>query len=207
MRTKRFFTLLIFSCVGLLAFSQPTITIGTPSPSSANSGTIVSFVVTYTGATTVNLTNSDVTINHTGTADGTIVIIDGNTSTPTIEIDGVTGDGTYTISIDAGTSQDGVGTPDAGAGPSDAVTVDNTGPTVAIGSPSPSSANSSTTVSFVVTYTDASTVNLTNSDVTINHSGTAGGTITVTDGATSTPTVEVNGVTGDGSYTISIAAG
>lgn len=187
-------------------YAQPTITIGAPSVSLANSSTQVEFVLTYTGATTINLTSAKVNINHNSTSGGTIEVLDGSTSTPTVRISGVSGDGTYTISILSGSSTDGTDD-DAGAGPSAEVTVDNTAPTVSIGSPSSTLANKNSTISFVVTYSGASTVNLTSSKIAINHSGTTGGTINIVDGTTTNPTVEISDVDGNGSYTITIAGG
>ncbi|NQZ77564.1 MAG: BspA family leucine-rich repeat surface protein, partial [Ekhidna sp.] len=187
--------------------TAPTVAIGAPTPTTGNSGTLVSFPVTYTGATAINLTNVDVVINHTGTSGGTVNVVNGTTATPTVEVSGVLGDGSYTISINPGTSSDAATNPDVGAGPSGSVTIDNTAPTVAIGAPTPTTGNSGTLVSFPVTYTGATAINLTNVDVTINHTGTSGGTVNVVNGTTATPTVEVSGVLGDGSYTISISPG
>ncbi|MEQ9300890.1 MAG: Ig-like domain-containing protein, partial [Cyclobacteriaceae bacterium] len=185
----------------------PTLAIGTPSLTDVNSSATVDFGVTYTGASSISLTDVDVTINHSGTSGGTVTVLNGTTTTPTVQINGVLGDGSYTISIGAGTSSDIALNLDAGAGPSSSVNVDNTVPTLVIGTPSLTDVNSSATVDFGVTYTGATSINLTNGDVTINHSGTSGGTVVVLNGTTTTPTVQINGVLGDGSYTISIGTG
>lgn len=83
-------------------------------------------------------------------------------------------------------------------------------PVVTIGTPIPTLMNSAGTASFPITITDASTINLTPGDVTINHAGpVSGGVVNVLDGSTANPTVEVSGITGGpaGNFTISIAAG
>jgi hypothetical protein len=183
----------------------PTVSIGAPSVSDTNSGP-VTFAVTYTGADTVNLLDGDVTLNATGLAAGTATVTNGTTSTPTVTVSGITGDGTLGISIAAGKGSDTSGNTDAGAGPSATFNVDNTAPTVSIGAPSVSDTNSGP-VTFAVTYTGADTVNLLDGDVTLNATGSAAGTATVSNGTTSTPTVTVSGITGDGTLGISIAAG
>jgi hypothetical protein len=105
----------------------PTVSIGAPSVSDTNTGP-VSYTVTYTGADTVNLTSGDVTLNKTGTADGIVSVSNGTTTTPTVTISSITGDGTLGISIVPGTSSDTAGNTDSGAGPSAIFIVDNTPP-------------------------------------------------------------------------------
>ena len=174
-----------------------------PSVTDTNAGP-VTFAVTYTGASSVNLTPGDISLNATGTA-ASIGVSDGTTSTPTVTLSGITGDGTLGISIGAGTSSDAVGNNDVGAGPSATFNVDNTPPTVGIGLPSVTDTNTGP-VTFLVTYTGASSVNLTMSDISLNATGTAA-SIGVSDGTTSTPTVTLSGITGDGTLGISIGAG
>ena len=105
----------------------PTVSIGAPSVSDTNTGPVI-YTVTYTGADTVNLTTGDVTLNKTGTADGIVSVSNGTTTTPTVTISSITGDGTLGISIAPGTSSDTAGNTDAGAGPSATFIVDNTPP-------------------------------------------------------------------------------
>jgi hypothetical protein len=68
----------------------------------------VTYTVTYTGADTVTLSNADVTLNKTGTADGTVAISGGD-STRKVTISDITGNGTLSISIAAGTASDTAG--------------------------------------------------------------------------------------------------
>ena len=190
--------------ISLVAYSQPTIIIGDPSPTITNSGP-VSFTITYAGATTIDLKAGDVVLNKTGTADGSVAVNDGATSTPEVIISSITGNGTLSISIDAGTSDDGTD-PDVGAGPSATFTVDNNSPTLSIGTPSPSITKSGP-VTFTITYSGADNVNLTSGDITLNTSGGATGTISVADGGTNTPDVTISSITGTGTIGISIGAG
>jgi LPXTG-site transpeptidase (sortase) family protein len=185
--------------------TAPTVSIGAPSVASTTAGP-VDFSITVAGANTINLTAGDVTLNTTGTATGTISVANGNTANPTVTISSITGDGTIGISIAAGIASDGLGNPSAAAGPSATFTVDNTAPTVAIGAPS-TALTSTGPVDFAITVAGASTINLTAGDVTLNTTGTATGTVSVTNGNTANPTVTISGITGNGTIGISIAAG
>ncbi|MBI1317327.1 MAG: hypothetical protein GC168_00070 [Candidatus Hydrogenedens sp.] len=185
----------------------PTVSIGAPAGSPVNSGATASFPITVTGSSSVNLASGNVTITHSGTAGGSVTIVNGTTASPAVEVTGVTGDGSYTIGIAAGIATDAATNTSLVAGPSAAVAVDNTAPGVSIGAPVGSPVNSGGTATYPVTVTGSDSVSLVSGNVTINHSGTAGGSVTVLDGTTTSPAVEVTGVTGDGSYTIGIAAG
>lgn len=108
----------------------PIVTIGTPVPAATVTGP-VDFAVTIAGATTVNLTPADVTLNTTGSAAATTVTItNGNTANPTVTVSGVTGSGTIGISIAAGIATDAGGNISLAAGPSAPFLVDNAGPVV-----------------------------------------------------------------------------
>jgi hypothetical protein len=103
----------------------PTVSIGAPSVSLTNSGP-VEYSITYGGADTVDLTVADITLNRTGTADGTVTVLNGSTSNPTVRISGISGDGTLGISLAAGTASDQAGNSAPAAGPSATVDVVNT---------------------------------------------------------------------------------
>jgi len=102
----------------------PTITIGQPSKLITNNEP-VSYALTYNGATTVNLSVSDIILNTTKSANGTITVENGTTTTPTIIIKDIRGIGTIGISIKPGTSSDLVGNLDLGAGPSAVFTLNS----------------------------------------------------------------------------------
>lgn len=87
----------------------PTITISSPSPTVTTTGP-VEFTVTYadTGMHAVTLASTDVTLNRTSTADGTISV-SGTGWTRTVTISDITGHGTLGISIASGTASDTVG--------------------------------------------------------------------------------------------------
>jgi hypothetical protein len=108
----------------------PSISIGAPSSTLTRTGT-VSFVVTYADLhfNASTLTAGNVTLNRTGTANGTILVT-GSGTTRTITITNTTGDGTIGISIAAGTASDTAGNTAGAAGPSATFTVDNTAPAI-----------------------------------------------------------------------------
>jgi LPXTG-site transpeptidase (sortase) family protein len=110
----------------------PAVALGVPSliVTSADS---VDFGISITGANTIDLNDTDVTLNTTGTANATLVtVVNGDTATPTVTISGITGDGTIGISISAGIAADTLGNTSLEAGPSTTFVVDNKAPQIAI---------------------------------------------------------------------------
>ena len=99
----------------------PTISIGPPSPSITTSGP-VTYTVIYADASGVfnasNLVAADITLNKTGTANGTISSVSGSGLSYTVTIGSITGNGTLGISIAAGTASDLNGNLAPAAGPS-----------------------------------------------------------------------------------------
>ena len=110
----------------------PTIRIGRPSTPNPGSGPVV-YVVSYTGATSVTLSNGDVTLVKSGTADGTINVSGSGLSLRTVTISGITGDGTLSITIAAGTAMDGASNAAPAPGPGIPFSVDNNIPTLSSG--------------------------------------------------------------------------
>ena len=187
--------------------TAPTILIGSPSASYAVGGPIT-YTVTYADANfnSSTLAAANITLNKTGTANGTVGV-SGTGLTRTVTISGITGDGSLGISIVAGTASDLAGNVAPAAGPSTAFIVDNTAPTILIGSPSASYAASGP-ITYTVTYADANfnSSTLAGANITLNKTGTANGTVGVS-GTGLTRTVTISGITGDGSLGISIVAG
>ena len=109
----------------------PTISIGPPSPTSTNSGP-VTYTVTYSGASSVNLTNAKVNMIGTGTAHGTLSVANGTTNTPTVTLSSLTGDGTLGIVIISGSATDAAGNSAPQSDQSTTFIVDNTAPAAAI---------------------------------------------------------------------------
>lgn len=97
------------STVGI-SISEPSVTWTETGP--------VSYTVTYTSATVVTLTESDVTLNQTGTANGTVAVSGSGTAERTVTISAISGLGSLGISIAPGTAANAIGTPAPAAGPS-----------------------------------------------------------------------------------------
>ncbi|MHC1728269.1 MAG: leucine-rich repeat protein [Syntrophobacteraceae bacterium] len=107
------------------AGQAPAVLIGSPSATSTGSGPIT-YTVTYTGAETITLAAEDVTLNRTGTVNGTVSVSGSGNTTRTVTIWSITGNGTLGISIAAGTATDSFGVSALEAGPSATFSVENT---------------------------------------------------------------------------------
>ncbi|MBJ2130619.1 tandem-95 repeat protein [Alteromonas sp. IB21] len=110
--------------------ADPSIVISSPSATETATAS-VTYTVTYSNVTQVNLTASAITLNKTGTADATISVDDGDTTAATVTLSNITGDGTLGISIGENTARN-VTKLAGSVGPSNTFSVDNTQPTVAI---------------------------------------------------------------------------
>jgi hypothetical protein len=129
--------------------TAPTAIIGAPQESVITAGGTAVFEVMVDGADTVNLTAGDVTINHTGTSGGAVTIVDGATDTPEVEVSGVSGAGSFTISIGAGIASDAAGNASDALVDSVSVTVEEAAePTFSDITASPSTAGPGDTVTI-----------------------------------------------------------
>ena len=109
----------------LIDQTAPTATIGTPSATATGPGP-VSFGISYSddrfdGST---LSDSDITLNKTGTANGTVTV-SGTGTSRTVTISNIVGNGTLGISVAASTASDVAGNSAPAAGPSQVFTVVN----------------------------------------------------------------------------------
>jgi large repetitive protein len=111
------------------AVATPSMSISAPSLPETSSGP-VTYTVTYTDTTEINLTKSAITLDATGT-NAIVTVTGGDSTTATVTLSAITGDGTLGFSISANTARnDSVAAP--AAGPSDTFNVDNTDPGVTI---------------------------------------------------------------------------
>lgn len=164
---------------GNVTVSIPTVSIGAPSAMFAKSGSTITYAVTYTGASTINLVDADISLTTTGTATATKTVTNGATATPTVTLTGFSGDGTIKISVAAGKSISSTRGVDLGAGPSTAVTDDNTSPLV----PSISPSSATYTGSKVLTFSENATADPSFKEFRVTSTGTA--PTSCTDGAAS----------------------
>jgi hypothetical protein len=194
------------SATAIVDNTPPTVTIGFPSANTTNAGPIV-FPVTYEGAKDVTLTAADVTFNRTGTANAQVTAITSAEGGPYhITLGSVIGNGTLGISLAAATATDAAGNAAAAAGPSATFQVENVGPSLLIGPPS--TANTfEESVSYTITYADATAITLAPADITLNSDDGVTATIAVTGSGATERTVTLSAFSGLGEVTISIAAG
>jgi len=185
--------------------TAPTISVGAPSVTSTADGP-VDYTVSYSGADAVTLMPANITLVKTGSADAAISVMGGGTSSRTVTVSSITGDGTLGISIASGTASDITGNIAPASGASATFSVDNSAPSISLGEPSVESTTTGP-VSFTVTYGEADDITLDEADITLNNTGTADGTVVVSGTGTTTRTVTISSITGSGTLGISIAAG
>lgn len=162
--------------------------IGSPSASKTNTGPIL-FPVSFTNADQVNLSSSGILLTQTGTANASINVVNGNTSTPTVELFDIVGDGSLAIKIGPGAARNSAGnsieTP-----LSQVVSIDNIKPSITL-SASQNGNTLNNLTPFVVNInfgsdidalalvkSDFTLVNATASDFTINDGNNADITFT-----------------------------
>lgn len=189
--------------------TAPLLTLSGPTPSSGNQSTEFTWTATYQNADIVTLSSSDISLSGTATAGCLINVLGSGTSTRTIKVSGCSGNGSVAISVAAQTAKDAVGNASAAVGPSLSATVDNQGPTISIGSVSPTLGGPSATFRWPVDYTGADSITLNSSDVTLNGTATAGCSIHIVDpsGDNIHRTIEVSGCTNAGTLGVSIKSG
>ena len=167
--------------------------IGQPSATLSKAGTSISYTVTYTGADAITLAAGDVTINKTGTANGTAAVSGSGVTLRTVTLSGLTGDGTLGISIAAGTASSTGGAITASvSSASSTFIVDNTAPTLTVSTLANNTTTSNNTLTITGTTSDANAVQT----VTVN-----GSSVAVTNGAFNTSVTLVSG-----SNTITVVA-
>lgn len=184
--------------------TPPGISIGTPSPASTNTGP-VQFLVTYTDFDNITLAVGDISLTGTGGVTGDVSIVTINPNERTVVVSNLVGLGTLGISIAAGTATDFAGNAALAAGPSAEATVLGGPPTISIGAPS-ATITTGGPITFEITYGIANAITLASTDVTLNATGGVTGTVAVSGTGLVTRTVTISGLTGDGDFTISIAA-
>ena len=170
---------------GSITPSLLTLSIGAPSSTTVKSGATVTYTVTYTGADTVTLITGNVTVNKTGTANGTAAVSGSGATTRTVTISDITGDGTLGISIAAGTASASGGAITASASAASATfIVDNSAPTLVVTTLANNVTTSNNTLTITGTANDANGV----ATVTVN-----GSAVTVTAGTFNTAVTLISG--------------
>lgn len=170
---------------------------------SPHDASTISVTIDFGGVSVTGLTAGDLVVTN-GTA--TNLVDNGGGNTYTVDLN-PSGSGSYTTTIRLPASSAKNSSDENNAASNTlSFTIDSSGPTLAITGPAITSGNSTTNFVYTVTYTDATTVNLTNGDVTLGGTDSAGCGAVVTNGTTTTATVTVSGCTGDGTVNISVGA-
>lgn len=186
---------------------MPKLTIGAPTPTAGSSGTVFRWPVTYTGASSIYLYSSNITLIG-DTAGCSVSIETTGASTRNVRVTGCSnGSGSVAISIASGTAVNSSWDYAPEAGPSQSVTL-SAPPTVTIGAATPNHGRSATIFEWPVNYSNASNITLSASDITIVGSN-AGCVASVVGTGNTNRTVRVSGcdAVSGGSIYISIPAG
>ncbi len=150
---------------------------------------------------------ADVTITHSGTTAHSGVMVTGSGSSYVASVTGITGDGSFTLQVNTASDvADSATNPLVSSVTSSSVAIDNTPPDIGIGPPS-EDPTAGGPVDYTVSYTGADAVTLVEADITLNQTGDADGSVAVSGSGTSSRTVTISGITGNGTLGISIAAG
>ncbi len=200
------------SCAATFTVDNPPVGIAVSGPSKTITGSgSVSYTVTYPDAdfASSSLTTSNVHLVSTGTATGTLSFDTGTGATRTVTISNITGSGTLGIAIDAGSAVDLAGNQAPAVTKTTNFIVYNTAPAVTISHPSSTYGSAvSGPIIYTVRYSDPyfASSSLTASNITLNATGTANGSISVS-GSGTVYTVTISTITGNGTLGISVAAG
>jgi len=190
--------------VNIAVVSAPTTITSMTAASAYTNALSQTFTATFADAVT-GLTTSNFSLTQTGVSGASITSVTGSGTTYTVTVNNGTGDGTIGLNLDNATNlSPGISTtlPFTGG----TTTVDKTAPTVTIGAPSLSTTTTGP-VTYSVTYADANfnSSTMIASNITLNTTGNATGTIGLTGSGTSY-TVTLSSISGVGSLGISIAA-
>ncbi|XOV72552.1 MAG: beta strand repeat-containing protein [Verrucomicrobiota bacterium] len=117
--------------------TAPTVAFFNVQEVNVNGGMLI-YGVQYHGAENINLNNDHIRLITTGNtqASASVQTVPGNTNQRQIVVNNIQGDGTLQVEVSAGSASDQAGNVDQTALLSPLATIDQTGPTVAIGDPS-----------------------------------------------------------------------
>jgi hypothetical protein len=183
--------------------SAVTITPSTLGPTAANS---IDFTVVFS-VPVINFNDeTDLVISHAGTSH-TVATIAGGGANYTVTVNGIAGDGAFTLAVSTASDvQDLASNPLVSSVTSAAVVIDNTAPTADTITPTTLGPTNVSSISFTVNFSESVQGFNAESDLVISHSGTSHTGATVA-GSGANYTVTVNGIAGDGSFTLAVSTG
>lgn len=109
--------------------TAPTVALSTPSSAATQAGPIT-YTVTYTNADVVSLSDIDISLSKTGTADGVVAVSGSGSLSRTVTVSGIAGEGSLGISLAANTASDTVGNMALASAASTTFVVDNSAPRI-----------------------------------------------------------------------------
>jgi trimeric autotransporter adhesin len=176
--------------------APPTVVAITPSKIGPTNDDNTSFTVTFSEPVSDFDDVSDVIVNHSGTAHAGLTITPTSSTQYTVTVNGITGDGTISISIAAGAVKDTANNTNAAAGPSPTVTIDNAAPVAS----APTDAGTTTTNPLVTFNWSAPTDNLSGVANVVLQVGTTPGGNDLFNAAVSGTSAQVSGTHGQTLY-------
>ena len=185
--------------------TPPSVTSITTVGASPNNAGSEQFTVTFSENVT-GVATSDFVLANTGSVAGTIASVTGSGSTYTVNVTGVTGDGTMRLDLNGNgagitdTAGNGIA---AGYASGQTYTIEHTPPNVASITTTAPTTNNAGTETFTVTFSE-SVSGVTANDFVLSNTGSVAGTIGSVTGSGSTYTVTVNNVIGDGTMRLDL---
>ncbi|MDX2200134.1 MAG: Ig-like domain-containing protein [Phycisphaerae bacterium] len=187
--------------------SAPTVASITPVTATPTNADSVAFTVEFSEAVSGFDSAADVAANFTNSVNaGAATIAAVSATTYTVTVPSVVGDGTISLSVNAAAATDASGNANVAGGPSGTITIDNTPPAANVFASIFSDIGDATSAFFTIIANEEIT-GLASNEITVNHTGTASTGVTLTAPTTQSYSVEVTGLSGSGSFSITIAAG
>jgi hypothetical protein len=172
-----------------------------PATTGPTSADALDFTVTFSEPVTGFGQLADVTVNHAGTASTEVQIAALSASQYTVSVEGLSGDGSFSLSVNPSGAADYAGNASLAGGPSAAVLVDNTNPDVTEITPSTTGPTNADSVVFTVAFSEPVSGFAQAADVTVGATGTAAAAgVALAQVSPTTYTVTLSGLTGDGTW-------
>ncbi len=188
--------------------TAPTATTIVPATSSPTNASSVLFSVHFSESIQYFNNASDLVVNETGGVAHTGASVTGSAQDYTVTVSGVTGNGTMTLAVNAGSDvRDLAMNALASSVTSSAVTLDHTAPTATTVTPTTSSPSNGSSVAFSVHFSEGVQNFNAAADLVITETGVVTHTGASITGGTQDYTVTVSGVSGTGTMTLAVSTG
>ncbi len=194
----------------LISATPPLINFGSVSNNHINSSGTSNIPITYSKGLGVDtLTAMEVTLTTvSGTVSCSLALNYSDDSGAEVSASMCTGDGTFTIHVNAGAVVALDGNPNAQSSESILITVDNTAPSFVIGTPTPNTVDSTQSAFFALTFSEsASTGSFDNSRIATSVTGDASCSAGVTHNSSTDSTVTFSSCTGNGTVSFHVSSG